>query len=322
MNIEKTQLLTVVKVIDKLQKELKNNNATINTIDTYVKELNKELDKTNKELSSSIKSEVKALNNSLNAIKSQFNKDTSKLDTNLTSYSQKQQSVLNGLKSTLQDISNKLNNYATKEDIKQIDNRISVEVNNLDNKIKKLPKVDLKPYAKKTDIPKEITKTEIVKETTIEKPIEVIPNIEIGEVRTLDPGNEANVYISKKGDKYKLDFEIPRGVTGGHGRQGQDGTIGADGKDGLTTSVNGVEQIDGAITITTDDIPDTATNRYTNDTDINRLADTSGTNTGDNPRIVSQVIVANYAQSSAMDNGKAYTYIRDADNVIIETEVV
>jgi hypothetical protein len=32
---------------------------------------------------------------------------------------------------------------------------------------------------------------------------------------------------------------------------------------------------------TTDDITDTATNRYTNDTDVTRLANTSGTNTGD-----------------------------------------
>ena len=72
------------------------------------------------------------------------------------------------------------------------------------------------------------------------------------------------------------------GFDGAPGRQGPPGYNGVDGKDGLTTSVNGVEQVDGKITLTTDDITDTATNRYTNDTDILRLADTSGINTGDN----------------------------------------
>lgn len=43
-------------------------------------------------------------------------------------------------------------------------------------------------------------------------------------------------------------------------------------------SVNGQT---GDVVLDTDDINDTATNRYTNDTDIARLADTSGTNTGD-----------------------------------------
>jgi hypothetical protein len=37
----------------------------------------------------------------------------------------------------------------------------------------------------------------------------------------------------------------------------------------------------GAVVLDTDDITDTVTNRYTNDTDIARLANTSGTNTGD-----------------------------------------
>lgn len=43
-------------------------------------------------------------------------------------------------------------------------------------------------------------------------------------------------------------------------------------------SVNGQQ---GAVSLDTDDIADTADNRYTNDTDISRLADTSGENTGD-----------------------------------------
>lgn len=43
-------------------------------------------------------------------------------------------------------------------------------------------------------------------------------------------------------------------------------------------SVNGQE---GEVVLDTDDISDTSTSRYTNDTDIARLADTSGVNTGD-----------------------------------------
>lgn len=257
MDIEtKKQLLTVVKVIEKLQNKLKDNDVNIETIDTTIKELQSELDKTNKELSSSLKLEINTLKTSLNTIKDQFKSDTSKLDTNLIDYSQKQQSVLNGLKSALESISYKLNDYATKEDITQIDNRISVEVSDLTNKINKIPKpkeVDLSSYAKKSDIPKEITKTEVIEKTIVEKPIEITPDIEIGNVTTLDPGNKANVYISKKDDKYKLDFEIPRGVTGGHGKPGQNG---------LTTSVNNIEQVNGNVSLTTDDIPDTATNMY------------------------------------------------------------
>lgn len=48
-----------------------------------------------------------------------------------------------------------------------------------------------------------------------------------------------------------------------------------------TDAVISVNGYTGAITLTTDDIGDTATNRFTNDTDITRLANTSGTNTGD-----------------------------------------
>lgn len=47
---------------------------------------------------------------------------------------------------------------------------------------------------------------------------------------------------------------------------------------GAVDSVNGQT---GVVVLDTDDIADTAANRYTNDTDITRLADTSGTNTGD-----------------------------------------
>jgi hypothetical protein len=50
------------------------------------------------------------------------------------------------------------------------------------------------------------------------------------------------------------------------------------GGSGAVDSVNGQT---GTVVLDTDDIADTATNRYTNDTDITRLANTSGTNTGD-----------------------------------------
>jgi hypothetical protein len=55
------------------------------------------------------------------------------------------------------------------------------------------------------------------------------------------------------------------------------GDIGSGGG-GAVDSVNGQT---GVVVLDTDDIADTATNRYTNDTDITRLANTSGTNTGD-----------------------------------------
>lgn len=61
------------------------------------------------------------------------------------------------------------------------------------------------------------------------------------------------------------------------------------------TSVNGEV---GNVVLTSDDIADTATNRYTNDTDITRLANTSGTNTGDQD-------LTPYATNTALTNGLA-----------------
>ena len=63
-------------------------------------------------------------------------------------------------------------------------------------------------------------------------------------------------------------------LAGPRGPQG----IPGDPASNLVTSVNTQT---GAVVLDTDDIADTATNRYTNDTDIARLADTSGENTGD-----------------------------------------
>lgn len=58
-------------------------------------------------------------------------------------------------------------------------------------------------------------------------------------------------------------------------------------------SVNSVNGQVGTVSLDTDDIADTATNRYTNDTDITRLANTSGTNTGDQD-------LSGYATTSAL----------------------
>lgn len=52
----------------------------------------------------------------------------------------------------------------------------------------------------------------------------------------------------------------------------------------VDVAASGVESVNGetgVVVLDTDDIADTATNRYTNDTDITRLENTSGTNTGD-----------------------------------------
>lgn len=58
----------------------------------------------------------------------------------------------------------------------------------------------------------------------------------------------------------------------------QNPIISSTGGSGAVNSVNGQT---GVVVLDTDDISDTATSRYTNDTDITRLANTSGTNTGD-----------------------------------------
>ena len=65
---------------------------------------------------------------------------------------------------------------------------------------------------------------------------------------------------------------------------GNDLTLGSDGLPFYQDSGSAVTSVNsqtGVVSLDTDDIPDTATNRYTNDTDIARLANTSGTNTGD-----------------------------------------
>jgi len=49
----------------------------------------------------------------------------------------------------------------------------------------------------------------------------------------------------------------------------------------VSADVESVNGATGAVVLDTDDISDTSTNRYTNDADVTRLANTSGTNTGD-----------------------------------------
>ena len=75
-------------------------------------------------------------------------------------------------------------------------------------------------------------------------------------------------------------------VTGAKGDKGDPG----DPASNLVTSVNGRQ---GVVVLDTDDIADTAANRYTNDTDITRLANTSGNNTGDQD-------LSGYAQTSSL----------------------
>ena len=61
------------------------------------------------------------------------------------------------------------------------------------------------------------------------------------------------------------------------------------------TSVNGEV---GDVVLTSDDVADTASNRYTNDSDITRLANTSGTNTGDQD-------LSSYATTTSVTSGLA-----------------
>ena len=124
-------------------------------------------------------------------------------------------------------------------------------------------------------------------------------NIKIGKVTTVDAGTDPSVIAQETKNEIVLDLEIPRGPTGGQGRTGNGVVAGgttdqvlAKASDtnydtkwvtggGGTGAVDSVNTQTGVVVLDTDDIEDTATNRYTNDTDITRLANTEGTNTGD-----------------------------------------
>ena len=78
---------------------------------------------------------------------------------------------------------------------------------------------------------------------------------EVQDCLGISPSGEADYFLNEQGDWVQV--------------QGGGGAV---------DSVNGQT---GVVVLDTDDIQDTANNRYTNDTDITRLANTSGTNTGD-----------------------------------------
>lgn len=89
-----------------------------------------------------------------------------------------------------------------------------------------------------------------------ERPATIIQGVGGGASGVRDIRGGTNVTVTKVNEIYTVS------ATGG----------------GAVDSVNGQT---GVVVLDTDDIADTATNRYTNDTDITRLANTSGTNTGD-----------------------------------------
>lgn len=102
------------------------------------------------------------------------------------------------------------------------------------------------------------------------------------------------IKVLAKGDPGPAGVGVPTGGTAGQvlGKTSDDDydTHWVDQGGGAVDSVNGKT---GVVVLDTDDITDTATNRFTNDTDIARLANTSGTNTGDQD-------LSGYALSSSL----------------------
>lgn len=161
----------------------------------------------------------------------------------------------NSLDSILKTI-DELNNRDSKDDKENSLETIKSELMSYIKPIDVKKEIDsvIKDYATKNelnDVLKEI-KTEKIIETIKEDTKFVEPKIKIGKVRTIQAGDEASVELRKVKDTYILDFNIPRGVSG----------RGMPGKDGLTTNVNGIEQVNGRIDLTTDDIPATEDNQY------------------------------------------------------------
>jgi hypothetical protein len=72
------------------------------------------------------------------------------------------------------------------------------------------------------------------------------------------------------------------GLQGPRGDIGLKGDIGVTGADGLTTSVNGVTQVAGAITLTTDNIDASTDKNYVTDGQQTVISNTLGANSGDN----------------------------------------
>lgn len=87
-------------------------------------------------------------------------------------------------------------------------------------------------------------------------------------VETLDPALPATVNLDKSGNTWELQLGLPQGIQGEPGIQGIQGLQGEQGADGITISVNEVEQVNGNISITLDDVPDGATRSLTELADV------------------------------------------------------
>lgn len=248
------QLLTLIAVVKKMQNEIKNNAASFN------EEINSVLEQTktsSTDINNSIKSILSIINDksSINTLETKL----SVLNRDLKALESKLYDELSSKIDTKQDkidikneIDKSIEHLASKSELETIDQKIkSIDVKNEIQKI-------IKDYATKNEL--QAILTTLPKEPQIEKIVETIkedtkfvePKIKIGKVRTIQAGDEASVELRKVKDTYILDFNIPRGVSG----------RGMPGKDGLTTNVNGIEQVNGRIDLTTDDIPATEDNQY------------------------------------------------------------
>ena len=74
------------------------------------------------------------------------------------------------------------------------------------------------------------------------------PSFSIGRVDLGTTPSSAAATITGTDDAPVLNLVLPKGIDGDNGKDGKDG------KDGLTTSVNGIQQIEGNVTITASDI--------------------------------------------------------------------
>lgn len=82
-----------------------------------------------------------------------------------------------------------------------------------------------------------------------------------------------------------------------------DGRDGRDGTDWSNVKVNGVSQVSGEITLTTDNIPDDTDKRYVTDAQLVVIGNTSGTNTGDNATNTTSNTYADGKVAQTITNG-------------------
>lgn len=145
-----------------------------------IEELNKLVKDIQKELNNKTKpKELEDFSNKLNEFKTQLQDNREKFNVSSVSYKENVKQLSTSLQIGLNDIQSKLNKFITKEDINKLENDIDIKI----------------------------------KSIKIEKP-EENKQIEVGKVYTIDPGNDAKVEITETKDKYKIDFYIPRGVSG------------------------------------------------------------------------------------------------------------